>query len=584
MSLRIQQAISTIVPVIILGVAGILITIASWNDQKAEFTQLVSQDALAMRRQFDSIAQNISRLSDQLSHRNSDFESAVAAVQSSEVIDFFRAYQQGMKIAVMVTDVDNKVVFRNFDVNRYGDRLPDDISRRFPLKITAMDGFNYLAISDAIKTLSGEDVGFVFTGVKVDDEFFGRIKPDAGGSMYIGPGSTILGKYGPRTSDWITARTMSENASKLWLDLSRDPNEVDAGSRRTMILMGLALLITAIGAGIAMLLRTQAAIIRPICTIHRAIIEGKEHFEEASLPKNEIGVLGSALLQQKRSIEEHDRKVKDVTRRLGREASLIQVLSHDLASPLMVINATLTKLKTFVVENSSAQALLRRAISQAQTIEALISHVRDMRALEDGKRSLALHEVAFGMVMQDVGAMFEERLAAKSLILDWLPSQGATGMVVDQISFRVSVVSNIMSNAIKFSDRGGRIEVRCIEICGCTRIDFRDFGMGISDDIREALFSTDKATSRIGSEGEIGTGYGMPLVKFYVGLYGGNIEVQSLTKAKSPNHHGTLISIYLCSTMSSALPKILPAPTSFLSSAVSLGEADGADLTKKYGT
>jgi signal transduction histidine kinase len=117
--------------------------------------------------------------------------------------------------------------------------------------------------------------------------------------------------------------------------------------------------------------------------------------------------------------------------------------------------------------------------------------------------------------------------------------------VADEISFRVSVISNLITNAIKFSNRGARIEVRCREIDGKTRLEVRDFGPGIPLNIRDQLFSTDHETTHSGTEGESGTGFGMSLVKFYIGLYGGTIDFISKTKEESATDHGTTFVIIL---------------------------------------
>jgi signal transduction histidine kinase len=59
------------------------------------------------------------------------------------------------------------------------------------------------------------------------------------------------------------------------------------------------------------------------------------------------------------------------------------------------------------------------------------------------------------------------------------------------------------------------------------------------------LFRADKQTSRPGTSGERGTGYGMPLVQSYVQKFGGDVSVQSVTEAESPERQGTRVTISL---------------------------------------
>jgi signal transduction histidine kinase len=59
------------------------------------------------------------------------------------------------------------------------------------------------------------------------------------------------------------------------------------------------------------------------------------------------------------------------------------------------------------------------------------------------------------------------------------------------------------------------------------------------------LFDISKATSRQGTKGEVGTGFGMPLMRKFVHSYGGEIEISSRDKRSFPDDHGTTIKLTL---------------------------------------
>ena len=63
-------------------------------------------------------------------------------------------------------------------------------------------------------------------------------------------------------------------------------------------------------------------------------------------------------------------------------------------------------------------------------------------------------------------------------------------------------------------------------------------------DIQKNLFSFTEYTSRTGTMGEKGTGFGMPLVKSFMDLYGGTIEIESREKVKGEEAHGTTFHLY----------------------------------------
>ncbi len=165
--------------------------------------------------------------------------------------------------------------------------------------------------------------------------------------------------------------------------------------------------------------------------------------------------------------------------------------------------------------------------------------------LETGKKKLDMEEIIFGDIIKDLALIFEEKLMDKNIALVWLPDDETTTLVAENISFRMSVLYNLLSNAITFSPRGSRIEIRCREINSQTRIDLRDYGSGIPRELRENLFSTTHQTNRIGTEGESGTGFGMPLVQFYISLYGGSISFVTKTKDESLTDLGTTFTIIL---------------------------------------
>jgi signal transduction histidine kinase len=222
------------------------------------------------------------------------------------------------------------------------------------------------------------------------------------------------------------------------------------------------------------------------------------------------------------------------------------VLSHDIANPLTTIKGVAFVLtKSTPTEDLSAQDLIRRLSFHVTKVENMLKHVREMKALESGKHRLDLKELSFGATMSDIHETFQDRLAAKGVTLHWNKAEAGVTFVAEETSFRTSVLSNLISNAIKFSPRDGRVEVSCRESSGTTRIEIRDYGDGVPPAIRGQLFSSSQATNILGTEGESGTGFGMPIVKFYVDLYGGKINFSTKLRSDAETDHGTIFVILL---------------------------------------
>jgi signal transduction histidine kinase len=76
-------------------------------------------------------------------------------------------------------------------------------------------------------------------------------------------------------------------------------------------------------------------------------------------------------------------------------------------------------------------------------------------------------------------------------------------------------------------------------------VEIRDYGVGIPDSIMEKIFSIDRMSTRFGTQGEKGTGFGLPLVKKFITEYGGGIDIQSKDESSHPNAHGTSVTLHL---------------------------------------
>lgn len=90
-----------------------------------------------------------------------------------------------------------------------------------------------------------------------------------------------------------------------------------------------------------------------------------------------------------------------------------------------------------------------------------------------------------------------------------------------------SILLNILSNAIKFTDSGGTIKIRSEKMNNQITVTVEDNGIGISDDLLTKLFKLEKVSSTPGTAGEKGTGLGLLLCKEFIEKHGGTIHVES---------------------------------------------------------
>lgn len=223
------------------------------------------------------------------------------------------------------------------------------------------------------------------------------------------------------------------------------------------------------------------------------------------------------------------------------KANLIRILSHDLASPMTVINFSLEELEE--KQGTSAELTkARRAITACQDI---IGQIRELEALDASKIELQRQEVDLRQVFHDVEFLQHDAIAKKKIqfSVTFNPSSEKFSVLADQRSLTYQVMNNLVSNAIKFSDVGGMIHIEIHKVHAETVITVKDSGIGIPAKLLNILFDPNRQTTRKGTSGEKGTGFGMPIVRSYLSKFGATIKVSSKTKDEFPKDHGTEIEI-----------------------------------------
>ncbi len=222
--------------------------------------------------------------------------------------------------------------------------------------------------------------------------------------------------------------------------------------------------------------------------------------------------------------------------------SLIQILSHDIINPLNLIIGFTQLIKEESKDPELPDAVLR-ASSQIQQI---IDHVKEMQALESGKKILSLSPIDLSIAIEEVLFVFKEKAKQKGvsiIVKNEVDSQ--VKILAEPVSFSHQVLNNLVSNAIKFTPEYGEIVIHCYKKSRKVHINIQDTGVGIPLKLIPNLFRFDIVTHRAGTQGEAGTGFGLPLVKKYIELYRGEIHVESLEKSDSNDIHGTNFHIIL---------------------------------------
>lgn len=224
---------------------------------------------------------------------------------------------------------------------------------------------------------------------------------------------------------------------------------------------------------------------------------------------------------------------------------LFRVLFHDLANPLGRITIGLS-----IAKKSMPQGEPNRGFEIAtQASEAMLEitqNIRKMYAVSKGKANVDLTMISLNSAVEYVTRVFSTELERKQLTIEYHWDKNAgLNVLVEPISFNNQVLGNIISNAIKFSPTGGKIVINAYPIHqGSYAIEIKDSGIGIPEQLIKSLFDINKKTSRPGTMGESGTGFGMHIMKSFVEMYGGQVGVESI-EARDDAPSGTTVRLIL---------------------------------------
>lgn len=232
-------------------------------------------------------------------------------------------------------------------------------------------------------------------------------------------------------------------------------------------------------------------------------------------------------------------KVTELYGALKRDKTLINILSHDMATPLTIISENIKRLKEKLKDQSFAE--VDRIIRSSDRQKDLLSRVRSFHATSMRKKRMELIPVLCVDLVQDAIALCEDQFKAKGITYKTIAPPKFMYCLADRMTAVHNVLGNVLSNAIKFSKGGSTITIRLFEEGNYVVIEIADQGTGIPKDILDHLFDESSITSTAGTQGEVGTGLGMLQIKAFMEFYKGDVKISTSEK-------GTTVQLFFRST------------------------------------
>jgi signal transduction histidine kinase len=160
--------------------------------------------------------------------------------------------------------------------------------------------------------------------------------------------------------------------------------------------------------------------------------------------------------------------------------------------------------------------------------------------------------VDLSKILAEAQVTFESTLSKKNITLK-IEGDSPVAVLAEPSSLSFSVISNLLSNAIKFSKPDSEIVVHVTKKEGRVAVTIKDTGIGMGPDLISKIFMKNVKTTRAGTMNEKGTGFGMPITKRYMELFGGTIRITSKTHENAPAAAGTTIHLDFAAADMSAI-------------------------------
>lgn len=214
---------------------------------------------------------------------------------------------------------------------------------------------------------------------------------------------------------------------------------------------------------------------------------------------------------------------KEIIKEKNKIEQLIHILCHDIRNPISACISYLwlhkLKPKDPEVVNEFILGFLEHGIN-------IIESVSDMMALSEGKIQIDLQPISVSKAFEESELILKQRLIEKEITLEKINLDGLY-ILAEESTLINSVINNLLTNSLKFSKKGDKIKIEAVSRPPVIEIRIRDYGIGIPNRLLNIIFEMDEPTTRKGTEGEKGTGFGMPLVKRFMESYEGAIKINT---------------------------------------------------------
>lgn len=210
----------------------------------------------------------------------------------------------------------------------------------------------------------------------------------------------------------------------------------------------------------------------------------------------------------------------------GTKDRFLSIISHDLRGPLAGIKMLLKVLNEDMKKKEDALAGMTQSLVDAtESVFSLLENLLEWSKLQRGQEEFRPHYYRLDNIVRECLELFVLSAANKGITLEVdIPSHA---MVFCDDRMIITVIRNLVSNALKFSHNNGKILINALDVGGDWQVSVIDSGVGMSKAILDKLFKVGEVIKSTGTGGETGNGIGLLLCNEFVSVNGGILFADS---------------------------------------------------------
>jgi signal transduction histidine kinase len=253
---------------------------------------------------------------------------------------------------------------------------------------------------------------------------------------------------------------------------------------------------------------------RPVLALSRATDEITRGHYDVTVPevpgRGEIGHLAQSFREMASRLSEAEQQ----------ERNFLMSVSHELRTPLTAIRGHVEALREGIAADPAVRAAsLDMIANETMRLERLVGDVLDLAKLEAHRFTLLTEEVDMERLCEQAYAAFGEE--ARRRRIDYEKQFRASPTIVSDGDRVLQIISNLLSNAFRWTPDGGKVELELAASNGRVSVAVDDTGPGVAPAERERIFRP------FWSRDDSGTGLGLAIAHELAAALGGSIELES---------------------------------------------------------